>query len=86
MSSVYRPRFAAARLLILAGVVAGLLQPFAPPSYAQATSGGEYAVSADPGVVPPGGSLSVSWTAPAGRPAYDWVGLYRVGTGPFDYL
>jgi uncharacterized protein (DUF1800 family) len=30
--------------------------------------------------------LSVSWTAPAGRPTYDWIGLYRVGAGPFDYL
>src|SRR5207248_3141623 len=38
-----------------------------------------YTLSASPSTVTAGGALSVSWTAPAGRPANDWIALYRVG-------
>jgi hypothetical protein len=39
----------------------------------------QYTLTASPSSVAPGGALSVSWTAPAGRPANDWIGLFRVG-------
>ena len=38
-----------------------------------------YTLTASPSTVAPGGSLTVSWTAPSGRPTYDWIGLYKVG-------
>ena len=38
-----------------------------------------YSVSAVPSAVNPGGSVNVSWTAPAGSSAFDWIGLYRTG-------
>jgi hypothetical protein len=38
-----------------------------------------YTLTASPTTVTAGGSLSVSWTAPSGRPTTDWIGLYRVG-------
>jgi thermitase len=38
-----------------------------------------YTLTASPASVTTGGSLTVSWTAPAGRPTTDWVGLYKVG-------
>ncbi len=49
-------------------------------------SGGMYTLSASPSTVAPGGSLSVSWAAPSGRPTTDWVGLYRVGDANGAYL
>ncbi|HKW01023.1 MAG TPA: S8 family serine peptidase [Vicinamibacterales bacterium] len=36
-------------------------------------------LTAAPASVSPGGQVTVSWTAPAGRPTTDWIGLYRVG-------
>ncbi len=45
-----------------------------------------YAVTASPSTVAPGGNLTVSWTAPAGRPSTDWVGLYRTGAGNDSYV
>ncbi len=45
-----------------------------------------YSLTASPSVVAPGGALSVSWTAPSGRPATDWIGLYRVGAPNSDFL
>jgi glutaminyl-peptide cyclotransferase len=36
--------------------------------------------------VAPGASLSVTWSAPAGSSAYDWVALYRVGDPNTSYL
>ncbi len=38
-----------------------------------------YTVNAGPSAVAPGGAITVRWTAPSGRPATDWVGLYEVG-------
>jgi hypothetical protein len=43
-------------------------------------------VSATPVSVPPGGQVTASWSAPAGRPATDWIGLYRVGDPNTSYL
>lgn len=44
-----------------------------------------YVVSASTTRVAPGGALTVNWAAPAGRPARDWVGLFRVGDPNTDY-
>ena len=38
-----------------------------------------FSVTASPGTVPAGASLTVTWTAPAGCPAGDSVELFRVG-------
>ncbi len=48
--------------------------------------GGTYTLTGSPSTVSAGGSLSVSWTAPSGRPGTDWVGLYRVGDPDGSYL
>jgi YD repeat-containing protein len=39
---------------------------------------GSYTLTATPSQVAPGGQLSVSWTAPSGRPSTDWIALYKV--------
>ena len=39
----------------------------------------EYSVATSAASVPAGGTLSVSWMAPQGRPATDWIGLFKVG-------
>ena len=49
-------------------------------------SASAYAVSATPGTVPPGGTVTMSWIAPAGSAANDWVGLFAVGTTNYQYL
>jgi len=36
----------------------------------------EYSVTLAPASVPTGGTLTIGWSAPAGRPATDWVGLF----------
>ena len=38
-----------------------------------------YTLSASPGAVNPGASVTVNWTAPAGSSAVDWIGLYHAG-------
>ena len=38
-----------------------------------------YSLTASPSTVARGGQVTVTWTAPAGTSARDWVGLYRVG-------
>src|SRR6185369_1996174 len=38
-----------------------------------------YTLTASPVTVGRGGSITVSWTAPSGRPALDWIALYRIG-------
>jgi hypothetical protein len=43
------------------------------------TINGTFAVNVTPLTVGPTGSLTVTWTAPPGRPANDWVGLYAIG-------
>ncbi len=61
-------RLFSALLLVGAGIV--------QPATAQISG---YTLSASPATVAPDGTLTVSWTAPAGRPSSDWVALYRVG-------
>ena len=39
----------------------------------------QYTLTPAPLAVNTGSPLAISWTAPAGRPATDWIGLYRVG-------
>src|SRR3989442_9268929 len=39
----------------------------------------QYSVSASPSSVAPGASVSVSWTAPSGSSATDWIGMYQTG-------
>jgi len=38
-----------------------------------------FSVSITPSSAAPGNPLTVSWTAPAGRPANDWIGIYAQG-------
>jgi fibronectin type 3 domain-containing protein len=45
-----------------------------------------YSLSASPGAVAPGGSITVAWTGPAGHSTSDWVGLFAVGTPNTSYL
>ena len=71
------PLFLPLLLLLLAGGAV-------PPPAAAQISG--YTLSASPSTVSPGASLSVSWTAPSGRPSTDWVGLYRVGDPDGSFL
>jgi subtilisin family serine protease len=49
------------------------------------TSGG-YTLTAAPTELNPGGALTVSWTAPAGRPTNDWIGLFQVGAANNAYV
>jgi hypothetical protein len=39
----------------------------------------QFTLTANPSTVAAGGPLSVSFTAPPGRSALDWIGLYKVG-------
>ena len=39
-----------------------------------------------PTSMPTGGQLRVGWTTQAGRSAWDWIGIFRVGDSNFDYL
>ncbi|OAI50293.1 hypothetical protein AYO44_05765 [Planctomycetaceae bacterium SCGC AG-212-F19] len=45
-----------------------------------------YSLSASPSTVTAGGSITVSWTAPAGHSTTDWVGLFAVGSANTSYL
>ena len=45
-----------------------------------------YSLSASPASVAPGGSVTVSWTAPAGSAPDDWIGLFRVGASHREYI
>jgi glucose/arabinose dehydrogenase len=47
---------------------------------------GTFSLIASPNTVTPGGSLTVSWTAPSGRPANDWIGLYRIGDPETSFI
>jgi hypothetical protein len=47
---------------------------------------GNYTLTAAPATVSPGGGLTVTWSAPSGRPANDWVGLFVVGAPNTSYL
>lgn len=44
-------------------------------------------LTASPGILLSGSRLTVKWTASAGRPVYDWIGLFPVGgTNIDDYM
>jgi hypothetical protein len=45
-----------------------------------------YSVAASPGTANPGQTLNVTWTAPNGRPADDWIGLYKVGDPDTSFI
>jgi len=47
---------------------------------------GSYSLSASPSRILVGGKIAVNWTAPTGRPASDWIGMYRVGDPNQAYL
>jgi RHS repeat-associated protein len=46
---------------------------------------GIYNLTASPSTIVVGGRILVSWHAPAGRPATDWIGLYKVGDPNQNY-
>lgn len=48
--------------------------------------GGSFTLTAAPTSLNPGGALSVSWTAPAGRPTNDYIALYPVGAANTAYV
>jgi hypothetical protein len=45
-----------------------------------------YSLTPSPTTVAAGGSLSVSFTAPAGSSAQDWIGMYKVGDPDTAYI
>lgn len=45
-----------------------------------------YDLSASPTSVGVGDPITVSWTAPPGRPANDWIGMYIVGSSDTSYI
>jgi hypothetical protein len=50
--------------------------------------GGEvttFSLNASPSTVNPGQSITVTWTAPSGQSALDWIGLYKVGDPDTGY-
>jgi hypothetical protein len=51
-----------------------------------AAGSGSFTLTAAPASLNPGGALTVSWTAPAGRPANDWIALYPVGAANTAYV
>src|SRR5687768_6570030 len=50
------------------------------------TSPAGITLSASPTAVNPGANVTVDFTAPPGRPAVDWIGLYRLGDNNRQYL
>jgi len=49
------------------------------------TAAPSYSLTASPTNVTTQGSLTVSWTAPSGRPTTDWIGLFKVGDANTAY-
>ena len=45
-----------------------------------------YSLSASPSTVAPGGNVTVTWTAPSGSSARDWIGLYGVGSSNTAFI
>jgi hypothetical protein len=43
-------------------------------------------LKASPAQVGPGWNVTLEFTAPPGRPAQDWIGLFKVGAAPTDEL
>jgi YD repeat-containing protein len=78
-----RPRFAIVTLLALwfAVTISANASSLSSPSSAQSS----FTLSATPSQVAPSGQLTVNWTAPSGRPANDWIALYKVGDANTTY-
>jgi len=53
-----------------------------PPPVALQSS---FTLATTPSQVAPGGQLTVSWTAPSGRPTNDWIALYKLGDANTTY-
>jgi Chitobiase/beta-hexosaminidase C-terminal domain/Putative collagen-binding domain of a collagenase len=49
-------------------------------------TGTTYTLTATPGSVQSGGSITVSWTAPSGSASKDWIGLYATGVDNNSYV
>lgn len=45
-----------------------------------------FTLAATPSQIAPGGQLTVSWTAPSGRPANDWIVLCKEGNSSTSYV
>ncbi|MDQ3622275.1 MAG: hypothetical protein M3463_07280 [Verrucomicrobiota bacterium] len=45
-----------------------------------------FTLTAEPSSVSPGAPLAVSWTAPEGRSAEDWVALFHAGAPDGEHL
>ena len=45
-----------------------------------------YTLTPSATTVTPGAAMTISWTAPAGRPGTDWIGLFRVGGIDSSYI
>jgi RHS repeat-associated protein len=81
----YRSTFAQSLLLI--SIVCSLM--LISTSFfdgGEASAQGGYSVSASPGSVHMGQPISVSWTAPSGASASDWIGIYKVGDPDSSYI
>jgi hypothetical protein len=78
------PRFpiviilAASVALIISANASGLPSPISPQS--------SFTLAATPSQVAPGGQLTVSWTAPSGRPTNDWIVLCKEGNASTSYV
>ena len=64
----------------------GILTVSGDFSFSTPISSAGFSLSASPGTVNLGGSVTVTWTAPSGRPGNDWVGLFAVGAPNTTYL
>jgi hypothetical protein len=53
--------------------------------YLGVTEAPTYALAASPSTVNPGQAITVTWTAPSGQSALDWIGLYKVGDPDMGY-
>jgi uncharacterized protein (DUF1800 family) len=78
MRSIRNPKHRARLWLGLALGLAGVASGLAIPNRVRSQTPG-YSLTAGPSAVAPGGALTVTWTAPNGSAADDWIGLFRVG-------
>lgn len=87
MFSIRNSKHPAGHLLSLVLVLAGLTGWMAAPSYSlNQTENADYTLTVSPSTAAPGDRLTISWTAPSGSSATDWIGLYRVGEPDYPDL
>src|SRR5437773_2721955 len=75
-----------ALILGLAHSTAGEVRTPAPPSVIDATAEQSYALTASAVTITAGAALSITWSAPSGRPASDWIALYKIGDANTGYI